>query len=235
MLRDPSSRPQAPFITSSPHAQFYSTPISAPSPQCITQKASIFNSYPTPPATTSNGLSQPTPIPSFTSQQQQQQQYQSYSVPPTPMINAPSSSSSRPTFRQSQSQQIPLISSSSSISRPKVLKKSSGSTTQKQKNVQMSLELKVEKAKGFHAFFVPLCKNLPPAPPCSPVNNHGTHGQTQTINQNTNSIDYFGGCWNKSKSNDQWVEDISNSLKNNNNHQQQTYNTNGDGMEVDTH
>ncbi|KAL7423058.1 hypothetical protein Q5752_002357 [Cryptotrichosporon argae] len=52
--------------------------------------------------------------------------------------------------------------------RPKMPKKASSSVT-KARAVQCALEVKVEKAKGFHAFFVPLARAVPPAPPSSPV------------------------------------------------------------------
>ena len=66
--------------------------------------------------------------------------------------------------------------------------------------------MKVEKAKGFHAFFVPLGKSLPPAPPSSPVlgSTIPLHQQQQTSsrdgNGNTNVFgkDYF----------EDWVEDV---------------------------
>lgn len=47
--------------------------------------------------------------------------------------------------------------------------KKGSSSTGKHKSVQVSLEVKVERSKGFHAFFVPLARSLPPAPPSSPV------------------------------------------------------------------
>ncbi|KAK6908236.1 hypothetical protein I203_102237 [Kwoniella mangroviensis CBS 8507] len=223
MLCDPASRPQSPFLRATPthsphihHQSFYPTPSPGQS------SSRIYPSYPTPPT---SGSGQLTPIPSLPQHQQ------SCSVPPTP------SPSQRPTFSQSHSlSQRPIPSSSSSfVGRPsKPLKKSSGSTNQKQKNVQMSLELKVEKAKGFHAFFVPLCKNLPPPPPCSPVNGHPPQTQTQTQTQTQlQTGDYFGQ-WNKAKSHDQWVEDISNSFNKQNQHQHPNQ-SGGDGMEVDAH
>ncbi|WVW84631.1 hypothetical protein I302_106665 [Kwoniella bestiolae CBS 10118] len=227
MLCDPSSRPQSPFLRPSPtphmhhHPTFYPTPPQAPSRIFPSSSSSA---YPTP---SSSGPSQPTPIPSTpsTSDQQQQSSFhpcQSLSVPPTPSTSSP-----RPTIPHSQSQSQRIPHSSASYTRPKPLKKSSGSTNQKQKNVQMSLELKVEKAKGFHAFFVPLCKNLPPPPPCSPVNGHSPlspqHNQTQ--GQGQMNGDYFGQ-WNKARSHDTWVEDVGNSLARHGGN-------GGDGMEVD--
>jgi hypothetical protein len=74
-------------------------------------------------------------------------------------------------------------------------KKPSHSTRDKSRDVQSSLEKQVEKAKGFHAFFVPLGKNLPPAPPSSPVlGGHGQGRQEVVVGRK----DYF----------EDWVEDI---------------------------
>ncbi|CAD6567521.1 MAG: hypothetical protein TREMPRED_003686 [Tremellales sp. Tagirdzhanova-0007] len=50
-----------------------------------------------------------------------------------------------------------------------VWKKPSPSTPTKQKSVQLSLELKVERSRGFYPFFVPLARSMPPAPPSSPT------------------------------------------------------------------
>ncbi|WWC62510.1 uncharacterized protein I303_105106 [Kwoniella dejecticola CBS 10117] len=275
MLCEPTSRPQSPFLMSSPH-------IHHPQPQRqqlpLQQQFNVHSSpglsrpsnpsYPSYPTPSSSGYnpSQPTPIPHLSSaqypnhhhsqiQNHTQQQYtvgQSLSMPPTPFSVSPSSSS-RPSIphRMTSTGAVAGPSTSTATSRPnKPLKKSSGSTNQKQKNVQMSLELKVEKAKGFHAFFVPLCKNLPPAPPCSPVNGHGHghghhipkkgHQQHQQLHQADNiamsneldlGLDYFGS-WNKSRAHDTWVEDISNSLSHVHNHGD---GRTGDGMEVDAH
>ena len=91
----------------------------------------------------------------------------------------------------------PKLQKAGSLSRPKPTKKMSSSNS-KHKTVQVSLEVKVERAKGFQAFFVPLARNLPPAPPSSPVLAHREPGEN-----------YFSG-WDKDKNrqNDQWVEDI---------------------------
>jgi hypothetical protein len=73
--------------------------------------------------------------------------------------------------------------------------------------VQDRLEVKVERAKGFHAFFVPLARALPPAPPTSPV-----LGQRapSISGANAGGEDYFQG-WDKHKGGrrEQWVEDVS--------------------------
>ena len=58
--------------------------------------------------------------------------------------------------------------------------------------------MKVEKAKGFHAFFVPLGKGVPAAPPSSPV--LGARNPSSEANGNGAGIgkDYF----------EDWVEDV---------------------------
>jgi hypothetical protein len=91
------------------------------------------------------------------------------------------------------------------LSRPKPKKISS--STSKHKNVQVDLKVKVERAGCFQAFFVPLARTLPPAPPSSPI-----LGQrlppSQVVEQ-----DYFGG-WDAQRQKkvgrrEQWVEDVS--------------------------
>lgn len=91
--------------------------------------------------------------------------------------------------------------------RPKPSKKVSTSTASKHKNVQDRLEVKVERAKGFHAFFVPLARTLPPAPPSSPVLGQRAPPATAA---NAGGEDYFEG-WDKHKvgRREQWVEDVS--------------------------
>ncbi|UOH80813.1 hypothetical protein LQV05_003472 [Cryptococcus neoformans] len=118
--------------------------------------------------------------------------------------SSPGDSPSGATVSQSHSQ-------ARRLARPKPLKKSS-STNGKHRNVQMSLEVKVEKAKGFHAFFVPHCKGgVPPAPPCSPVLGHGSLKERRDMDgeNEATSIDYFG-TWSKhsEKESEQWVENI---------------------------
>lgn len=81
-----------------------------------------------------------------------------------------------------------------STGRPKLgHKKPSCSTRDKSREVQSSLEKQVEKAKGFQAFFVPLGKGLPAAPPSSPV--LGARGHTHEAQ---GGKDYF----------EDWVEDV---------------------------
>ncbi|ODN81637.1 hypothetical protein L202_02041 [Cryptococcus amylolentus CBS 6039] len=137
-----------------------------------------------------------TPSPSAFSKPLQAHQHQAYTTPSSPAF-AP-----RP---QPQPQ-----SASSSRLRPKALKKSSSSTG-KHRNVQMSLEVKVEKAKGFQAFFVPLCKGgVPPAPPCSPVLGHReTQRGVSEETESAGSPDYFG-AWTRDggKEREEWVEDV---------------------------
>ncbi|WVQ73111.1 hypothetical protein IAR50_002675 [Cryptococcus sp. DSM 104548] len=144
--------------------------------------------------------STPSPISSSKPLQAQHQSQQAYTTPSSPAF------SPRPTPHGQNA--------SSSRLRPKALKKSS-STSGKHRNVQMSLEVKVEKAKGFQAFFVPLCKGgVPPAPPCSPVLGHG-HREMQVQRGNseetesTGSPDYFG-AWARDggKEREEWVEDV---------------------------
>lgn len=118
--------------------------------------------------------------------------------------SSPGESPSGAAFSQSNSQ-------SRRLARPKPLKKSS-STNGKHRNVQMSLEVKVEKAKGFHSFFVPHCKGgVPPAPPCSPVLGHGNLRERRDMDEGSEatSADYFG-TWSKhtEKESEQWVEDV---------------------------
>lgn len=76
----------------------------------------------------------------------------------------------------------------------------------------MSLEVKVEKAKGFHSFFVPHCKGgVPPAPPCSPVLGQGNLRERRDMDEESEAIstDYFG-TWSKhtEKESEQWVENV---------------------------
>ncbi|WRT67819.1 uncharacterized protein IL334_004793 [Kwoniella shivajii] len=221
MLCEPTSRPQSPFMHKSPRSHSHTqSPIFSPT-MPLTFSRQVYGTFSTSPITSISGPSQPTPI------------HHSHSVPSTPITLTSSSSCTTITTNNSRP---PVITHSQShrITRPKSMKKPSGSTSQKQKNVQMSLEVKVEKAKGFHAFFVPLCKNLPPAPPCSPVGSHGNGNgilkQRDDDNQNNGvsgfggngndnasgignltEMDYFGQ-WNKRKENDQWVEDVTTSL-----------------------
>lgn len=82
--------------------------------------------------------------------------------------------------------------------RPQMPKKMS-STTGKHKSVQVSLEVKVERSKGFHAFFVPLARSMPPAPPSSPVLAH-SEGKDFPEWSLDGSIERKGE--------ERWVEDI---------------------------
>jgi hypothetical protein len=83
--------------------------------------------------------------------------------------------------------------------RPKMplVKKPSCSTRDKRNDVQQNLEAKVEKSKGFHAFFVPLGRSLPPAPPSSPVLGASTNIQSGAGGEQVGK-DYF----------EDWVEDV---------------------------
>ncbi|WVQ96456.1 hypothetical protein IAU59_003561 [Kwoniella sp. CBS 9459] len=263
MFCEPASRPHSPFHAMSPHAhtqthglgnshafghahgQPFFPAAASSSQQMPLQQSHVFPTLTRPAfqphfsspgpstssasSTTLAGPSQPTPIPSA-----QSAQYP-ISMPTTPAVASSSQSQSRPHVTPSQSQ-------SHKFGRPRPIKKPSGSTSHKQRNVQMSLEVKVEKAKGFHAFFVPLCKGLPPAPPCSPVHSHGslakTNGGNDALSSPSSSssssghshelgggadvldgqTDYFG-IWGNGKERDQWVEDVEVRR--------------GDGMEVD--
>lgn len=69
------------------------------------------------------------------------------------------------------------------------------STTGKHKNVQVALEVKVERSRGFHAFFVPLARSMPPAPPSSPVFGQSTNEQQDTYER-------------PKATEERWVEDI---------------------------
>ncbi|WVR06428.1 hypothetical protein IAU60_003459 [Kwoniella sp. DSM 27419] len=225
MLRDPASRPASPF-NMSPHPQLglhaqhaypsthvtaparpaFTTNLSAPGPSTYAQTSApgiAQDHFGTSYGPLRASSSQPTPIPAF--------QPHSHSVPSTPSYPP-----SRPTLSPSHAQSYsPVQSQSMTSRRPKPLKKPSASTSNKQRNVQMSLEVKVEKARGFHAFFVPLCKNLPPAPPSSPVlHAHGkkeTQASGNAAGMDLQSEDYFGswkGGSTKIKERDQWVEDV---------------------------
>ncbi|WVN85109.1 uncharacterized protein L203_100251 [Cryptococcus depauperatus CBS 7841] len=156
----------------------------------------LFSSaYPSP---TSISSSQAVPIPCLPQQQ-------SYTVPSTPCASL----SYQKLHARSQSQRLV---------RPKPLKKAS--STIKHKNVQMSLDVKVEKAGGFHAFFVPLCKGgVPRPPPSSPTNlanvkEKGEHGQGRVGLLGGESLDYFG-AWSRhsEKQEDQWVENVGESME----------------------
>lgn len=121
---------------------------------------------------------------------------------PSPFYSQPSTPTQSCQPSTSTSTSTTTIHKSSSLKcRPKLPhKKPSCSTRDKRTDVQQNLEAKVEKAKGFHAFFVPLGKSLPPAPPCSPVlgatnPQHGRGGQSQ---QDGMGKDYF----------EDWVEDV---------------------------
>lgn len=81
----------------------------------------------------------------------------------TPRISSSSSSSSHPAL-SSKAQPSGHV-----TKRPKMAKKANSSTTTKQRSVQASLEAKVEKSRGWNAFFVPLARGMPGAPPSSPV------------------------------------------------------------------
>lgn len=138
---------------------------------------------------------------------------------PPPLLHSASSSSSS-AFPQSintspsSSTRPPVQVGSCSRSRPKPFKKLSSSTNpQKHKTVQMSLEVKVEKAKGFReAFFVPLARNLPPAPPSSPVLGHSTIQRTVSpMNTSQHASDHFGSSWDnqqKAQCREHWVEHV---------------------------
>lgn len=78
--------------------------------------------------------------------------------------------------------------------------KKMSSTTGKHKSVQVALEVKVERSRGFHAFFVPLARSMPPAPPSSPV-----FGQSANA-----AAEQDGSAWSsQSKScEERWVEDV---------------------------
>ncbi|KAK8858631.1 hypothetical protein IAR55_002860 [Kwoniella newhampshirensis] len=185
MLRDPASRNSSPFPhhTMTPHAHTHAHAHAQQGfyPAYSHQQTSPQSHFPTlprpafSPASSSSFSSHPSPIPSLP-------QHTSFSAPTTPLGSSSSSSTSRPAHSShSQSQ---LHRTTTAGGRPRgPTKKPSGSTSTKQKNVQMSLEVKVEKAKGFHAFFVPLCKTLPPAPPCSPVHSHGSVNPGSTPQQ----------------------------------------------------
>lgn len=125
--------------------------------------------------------------------------YTSYSTPstpsPPPFYSQPSSPAAAQTSKQAAAP--PLQHSTSLKCRPKLPhKKPSCSTRDKRADVQSNLEMKVEKAKGFHAFFVPLGKSLPPAPPSSPVLGGAQH--THQADRAAGTKDYF----------EDWVEDV---------------------------
>ncbi|CAK9780818.1 hypothetical protein CC85DRAFT_285958 [Cutaneotrichosporon oleaginosum] len=141
----------------------------------------------------STTLFHPKPVrPAFTS---------SYS---TPLL--PSSTGTSPTFPSTASSSSagnspspphpPCLKPSLSFSsKPRSKSKKMSSTTGKHKNVQVSLEVKVERSRGFHAFFVPLARNMPPAPPSSPV-----FGQSANEQQGAYEPPKVGE--------ERWVEDV---------------------------
>ncbi|ORY24283.1 hypothetical protein BCR39DRAFT_325346 [Naematelia encephala] len=95
-------------------------------------------------------------------------------------------------------------------------KKLSASTNTKHKAVQLALEQKVDKAKGFHAFFVPLARPIPNAPPSSPVLHPQCTTTTTTNMMGQKEKDYFGK-WHEHvtgpKGSQQWVEDVDDSMQ----------------------
>lgn len=142
-----------------------------------------------------------------------------FSTPNNPLFShhaqPPSSSQIAPPLTHSHSSSYPSSSSAiphtpKSKTRPKHIKKCS--TTGKQRTVQVALEVKVEKAKGFHAFFVPLARALPPAPPSSPVlGQRAPPPSTALGGEPAGGDDYFAG-WDKQKTvgrREEWVEDVS--------------------------
>ncbi|BEI83051.1 hypothetical protein CcaverHIS002_0309190 [Cutaneotrichosporon cavernicola] len=138
-------------------------------------------------------LFHPKPVrPAFTS---------SYSSPllPTSTCTSPPFSSTTGSASASSSPSPPHIpnhkSSHSLSSKPRAKAKKMSSTTGKHKNVQVALEVKVERSRGFHAFFVPLARSMPPAPPSSPV-----FGQSSNEQQ---------GAYERPKvCEERWVEDV---------------------------
>lgn len=80
--------------------------------------------------------------------------------------------------------------------------KKMSSTTGKHKSVQVSLEVKVERSRGFHAFFVPLARSMPPAPPSSPV-----FGQSANVLQ-VQQEDGHGQQDAGKRGEERWVEDV---------------------------
>lgn len=67
----------------------------------------------------------------------------------------------------------------------------------------------MERAKGFHAFFVPLARAQPPAPPSSPV--LGQRALPHQMGALAGGDDYFNGWETKQKvgRREQWVENVS--------------------------
>jgi len=118
-----------------------------------------------------------------------------YSFSPSPSPHHTITTHSLPTTPLASSSKTPITSNK----RPKPLvKKNSVSTRDKRHDVQSNLEAKVEKSKGFHAFFVPLGRGVPAAPPSSPVlAPQDSHGHGQGVGRK----DYF----------EDWVEDVSGS------------------------
>jgi hypothetical protein len=134
----------------------------------------------------------------------------STSIPVTPTQAQSSSSSSPAPHILNQSHLKPC--------RPKISanKKPTSSSNQKTKSVQKSLEVKVERAKGFHAFFVPLARSMPPAPPSSPVlrpRDSGLDNIDRGPSEESDGFsigDYFGSnCQGFVKGREIWVEDVS--------------------------
>ena len=88
---------------------------------------------------------------------------------PRPGSTPDSSNSSHPTAAFKPLPRKSLSKGTARIRAVAVPKKPSPSTQAKQKSVQHSLELTVERCKGFHPAFVPLARSTPSAPPSSPL------------------------------------------------------------------
>lgn len=81
--------------------------------------------------------------------------------------------------------------------------KKMSSTTGKHKSVQVSLEVKVERSRGFHAFFVPLARAMPPAPPSSPV-----FGQSSNTPSQSDDDAGWSAEGSKASCEERWVENV---------------------------
>lgn len=147
------------------------------------------------------------------------------------LSSTPSPSSSSSSHSPKPQPQTPTYTLSKPLhTRPKTAtKKPCASTPHKQKSVQMSLEVKVERAKGFHAFFVPLARSMPPAPPSSPVlraqsgcgsggcrdGDRDGDGEGHDLIERKLDLNVSGrwGERSKRRSEEEWVEDVEESME----------------------
>lgn len=177
-------RPTAPTPT------YYSNPMAGPSHSH--QHHPISYHHPQSLTQTSPAPSSPSPPPFYSQPSSPTEMYSvSHHEHAHPHVPGPT----KPRLQHTTSLKTKGLNGGGGGGRPRIPhKKPSCSTRDKSRDVQSSLEKQVEKAKGFHAFFVPLGKSLPAAPPSSPVLGGQGHGRQEVVG----AKDYF----------EDWVEDI---------------------------